>query len=660
MTRVTQLLRNAASRQRAIQNEQNRLVDMDWNLSAKTAVDYESYVSYYNDLATKVDPKDALSIQNKLISARKSFIRNEIQRESIGILEGTSTNNTKLNKLVSFYNEAFSNGDYDLAQDLRLQINTLYATVAEEQVNTVNTAMAAAEQNYKDVKAYVDALAKGDAAPVGKAYSLNQMVDFYRNTTPEQFSQFLQDQAQKEGVATPTFEQAILGFAEAAVQAASSQASQYATDTAEYQELSNKVVDLQTKDVFSLPGIDGDFKVSLNDLREAVVAQQTNQTGPFTPAISRDGRTSGFVRNDIGQYELGINPETGEYEMVARYTTNNLSNMLTKANAVPYGRTIETGRSNIEASLGEYSLITADLGKGEGPQTYGVKNGEVFEVSGNRIGKKVSSLDKLNKNYEKALKEYERALAAGEQVGERPQTPFAQQYATPEEALKQKGYEVKNNQILINGTFYPYRVDNMGNIQYTVQRPNEQGKLTAETVTLDLRTNRTSTASEDVAKIAAERQRVQQAARPSGIQGQGGSTAILQGADTSRVLQQAQQVQRTAQVQQTAGVDVLQQPLQQPLKVSALPQQVTPVKVMPTPAAPTLAVAPAPPLPPLSVYQAPLTVTAPLRVTTPQPRPIIATPMTTVQPNLQGNAMTGGKLSLQGGGALQNATIRVQ
>lgn len=660
MTRVSQLLRNAANRQRAVQNEQNRLVDTDWNLSAKTQADYDSYISYYNDLATRVDPKEGLSIQNKLISARKSFIRNELQRETIGVLEGTNTNANKLNRLASFYNEAVANGDLDLAQDLRLQVNNLYKTVADEQVATVNTAMAAYEQNYKDVAAYVDALAKGEAAPINQTYSLKQFTDFYRQTTPEQFAKFLEDEAQKQGVPTPTFEQAVLGFAEASVKAVESQLSQIPSDTKEYLDSFNKLQDLKNNNVFTMPGIKEDFKVSLNDLREAILAQQNNQTGPFTPAISADGRRSGFIRNDIGQYELGINPETGEYEMTPRYTTRNLADMLTKDNAVPYGRTIETGQSNIAASIGEYSLVSADLGKGQGQQTYGVRNGEVFEVNNGKIGKKVSSVEQLNKAYEKAVKEYERALAAGEQVDQRPEQPFAQQYLTPEQALIQKGYQIGKDGVIINGVSYPYRVDNMGNIQYTVQRPNEKGELTTEVVTLDLRTNRATSASEDIPKIAAERQRVQQAARPSGIQGQGGSTAILQGADTSRVLQQAQQVQRTAQVQQTAAANVLQQPLQQPLAVSPLPQQVTPVKVMPTPAAPKLSVAPAPALPPLAMYVAPQTATAPLRVTTPQAQPITMTSMGVNQPRLQGNPMTSGNLTLQGGGALQNGTLRVQ
>lgn len=656
MATTSQLLRTAAARRRAVLNEQNRLVDSEWALSAKTQADLDSYIAYYDQQATQVASKDLLGIQNKINSARKAFVSNELQRSSIAVLEGTGTNQDKLNKMVNFYNEAVANGDLDFAQSLRLQIGNLYQTVAKEQTDAINVATAAYKQNYTDVKTYISDLLKGDAAPVGSQYSLNTLNNFYKQTTPDQFNATIAEIFAKEGKPIASYEQMALSYAEETIKSIETQMAQYPTNSAEYLTLSNELYKARNDEVFAVPGVKGDVKLSINDLREAALAQQVNGTGPLTPAISADGRSSGFVKNDIGQYELGINPATGEYELVPRYVSASVSDMLTKTNAIPYLSTQPTGFSNVQATIGDYSLMSADIGKGQGVKTYAVKNGEVFEVSGNNIGKKVTTLAKLQENYAKALEAYNAGQTAIAPV--RPE----QQYLSPEEALKTRGIEADKGFVTINGVKYPYRVDMNGNIQYTVQRPDETGKMTAETVTIDLRTGQQATASEDIPKIIAEKQRIAQAVRPSGIQGQGGGTEILQGAGTTEVLQQAQATQRAMGTQQAAGLQALQAMPNQPLSVTPLAQQVSPLKVMPTPAAPELKVAPAPAPTPLSMYVAPLTATAPLKVVTPTPKPIsVTTPVTISGPtnvNLQGGTQ-GTSPNLQGG-RTTTKTVRLQ
>lgn len=654
MATTSQLLRTAAARRRAVLNEQNRLVDSEWALSAKTQADLDSYIAYYDEQATQVASKDLLGIQNKINSARKAFVSNELQRSSIAVLEGTGTNQDKLDKMINFYNEAVNNGDLDFAQSLRLQIGNLYQTVAKEQTDAINVATAAYKQNYTDVKAYISDLLKGDAAPVGSQYSLNTLNNFYKQTTPEQFNATIADIFAKEGKPIATYEQMALSYAEETIKSIETQIAQFPSNSQEYFTLANELYKARNDEVFKVPGIRGDVSLSVNELREAVLAQQVNGTGPLTPAISADGRSSGFVKNDVGQYELGINPATGNYELVPRYVSASVSDMLTKENAVPYGATLPTGRSNLPASQGDYSLISADLGKGEGVKTYAVRNGEVFTISGNTIGKKVSTLQKLQEEYAKNLEAYN--------AGQIPNAPVRpeQQYMTPEEALKARGFDADAGFVTINGIKYPYRVDMNGNIQYTVQRPDETGKMTAETVTINLRTGQTASASEDLPKIIAEQQRVAAATegRQQVLQGQTGAVEALQGAGTTQVLQKAAETQRAMTTQQAAGLEALQTTPTQPLAVSPLPQQTTPLKVMPTPTAPALKVAPIPTPAPLQMYVAPITATAPLKVVTPTPKPITVTQPTTVKPsniNIQG----GGGM-LQGGAGTLTGTLRVQ
>ena len=652
MATTSQLLRTAESRKRAVQNEMNRLVDANWAVSAKTPADLEQYMAYYQDLTTKVAQKDLLSISNKMISARKAFVSNELQRSSIDVLEGNATNQDKLNKMVNFYNEAVNNGDLDFAQQLRYQIDTLYKTVAQEQTNAINVATAAYKQNYADVKAYISDLMNGDAAPVGATYSLNTLNNFYKQTTPDQFNATISQEFAKTGQNIATYEQMALSYAEETIKSIQTQMAQYPTGSAEYMTLANSLYKAQNDSIYGVPGIKGDINLSVNDLREAVTAQRVNGTGPLTPAISADGKSSGFVKNDISQYELGVNPATGQYEIVPRYTTADTQAMLTKDNAVPYGATQATGMSNLQSTSGDYTLISADLGQGAGVKTYAAKNGEVFDYTGNKVGKKVSTLSKLQEDYAKKLAEYQAGTTTTAPA--RPE----QQYLTPEAALKTRGIEASNGFMTINGMKVPYKVDQNGNIQYTIQRPDATGKMTAETITWNLATGQQASASEDVTKIMAEQQRIAQQAQPSGIQGQGGATNILQGANTTQVLQQAQQTQKAISTQNATGLSTLQQMTNQPLQVAPFQQQVSPLKVMPTPTAPQISVAPTPTPSPLSMYIAPITATAPLKVVTPVAKPLSVSTPTSTQ-TAQASLQSTGSL-LQGGANTLTGNLRVQ
>lgn len=128
MAKTTALLRTQASRQQTIWGKEDEYVDYLYNNSFKTAADFNDYMAHYASRAEnpQADPDKLLSYQKKVDSGRKGHISNEIQRASIEVAEGNQPDTYKLAVLENLYTQAYEEGLYDTAQNLRLQIDNQY------------------------------------------------------------------------------------------------------------------------------------------------------------------------------------------------------------------------------------------------------------------------------------------------------------------------------------------------------------------------------------------------------------------------------------------------------------------------------------------------------------------------------------------------------
>jgi len=135
-TTTTALLRSRRQTQQSINDWEDQLLDYEWNQSAKTIEDFNSYRAHYNGRIelSSGDPKSQLSYQKKIDSGFRGYTSNEIQRTSIAIIEGNADETTKLNKLTDLYTQAYAVGNYDLAQSLRLQLDNQIVKIQNEQI----------------------------------------------------------------------------------------------------------------------------------------------------------------------------------------------------------------------------------------------------------------------------------------------------------------------------------------------------------------------------------------------------------------------------------------------------------------------------------------------------------------------------------------------
>lgn len=127
-TTTTQLLKSQKSRQTAIWQQEDQIIDFEWSLSDKSAQALADYVNHYQNRINDplADPTKYLSYQKSIISANKAFTSNEIQRANIDIIEGRQPEEYKITVLENLYIRAWENGDMDLAQSLRYQIDNQY------------------------------------------------------------------------------------------------------------------------------------------------------------------------------------------------------------------------------------------------------------------------------------------------------------------------------------------------------------------------------------------------------------------------------------------------------------------------------------------------------------------------------------------------------
>lgn len=309
MPSVSSLLKSAESTQRRIRQQQDAEVAYEWQQSAKTYDDFQAYQGYLKDQAKKVsDPSELLNYEKTVNSARSSFVSNEIQRQSIGVLEGRTTNTEKKQAMTQLYYMAADEGNFDLAQSLNLQIDNLDLRIQAE---------ADAAQALAGKMATLQAKSVEDAVDILKSYG-KELNDIYREKGPEQFTKEMQQYAQELGVEPGDFFGMHLRIAQEINTVFD---NELASDTdpdnqRKFQKAKNT---FNSSNAIELPGSNGkSLNVSYQDLVDQADAARTGQT-IFRAVKTADGTV--FERNKETGFVWGRD-ESGNYRAIKTYQPN--------------------------------------------------------------------------------------------------------------------------------------------------------------------------------------------------------------------------------------------------------------------------------------------------------------------------------------------------
>lgn len=167
MASISSLLKSAAAARSRIRSQEDAIVAYNWENSAQTYEDFLEYQKYLTDRADDpdVDPSDALSYQTKLRAARRSYTSNELQRQQMAIMEGRATTQDKMNKVKELYDQAIENEDYNLAQNLVSQWDSLSVQLQNEQDQAVrdyqSKLASGSSAAKKEITNLIDNLTKG-------------------------------------------------------------------------------------------------------------------------------------------------------------------------------------------------------------------------------------------------------------------------------------------------------------------------------------------------------------------------------------------------------------------------------------------------------------------------------------------------------------------
>jgi len=564
MAGTSSLLKSAASRRAAIQNEKNRIADMEWNLSAQTADDLKIYQDHYDAASKNAKSSDRITYQNKLLSATRAYRSNEIQRATINVLEGNMDNYSKQSMMVGLYNSALDNGDYNAAQNLRQQIDSLQQTIMNEKVQAMNTAKQMAEAGYTSVKAFVSDIKSGDANIMG-GVSLNYMNDLYRQVGPQGMEPYLAELGRRMGIPTPSFIDIAAYYAEETLRNLDVAAANLPPDEAA-KVMNDKAAYLNGSKKFSLPGLSGDQGITYDDLVRAKESQINGSSPIIASMNAADGRP-GFTKAPLANWTL-VTDANGMPLITANYVQPEAGADVTSA----LNATNDLGMKQVEAYIN------------------GVKqSGKFFmDANGNVKDEKGKGVKLGNAEFKDVLLSPQEALAAkGFRVNANGTVDLPNDPAVPPELAGQKNVK--------------YNVDGMGNIQFAYETKDAEGKITSSLFTYDVKNNRFASAAEDLATARNDQQifnqnfggNTLQASRVGDVLQTGKTTReALQTASAAKELAAFQQSQQT--LQQSATQQQLNSLPNKPLSVQPLPAQ-KPIQVVNTP----------PPLQPLQVVNTP-------------------------------------------------------
>lgn len=339
MPSVSSLLRSAEAARNKIKSYEDQVASYNWDISAKTPDDLNEYVQHLQNRATTSgDPSEVLSYQKKIVTARRSYISHEIQRESINVLEGRSSLTDKYNNMVGYYQAAIELGDLDLAQSLRLQLDNLDLRLQaqQEKSNSIARTMASARKtDLEDTFTFMseavwqtdergNAVLDENGEKIPAAFETNDAVgnivvlptlgalkQIYADGGEEGINMVSEQIAQITGEGTGNFWDMAQTVIEELVkhnQYAADVVGANTSDGRRFLEYAQKIQNGET--TFDIaPGLS---KLSLTDVQDAVKAARAGQQ-LFIPT-QRDGKNE-FIKTKVTDYVWGLD-ENGNYEVI--------------------------------------------------------------------------------------------------------------------------------------------------------------------------------------------------------------------------------------------------------------------------------------------------------------------------------------------------------
>jgi hypothetical protein len=378
---VSSLLRSAQSTQQKVNDFNDALTAYQWENSAKS---YEDYLAYNDYLASQqrntTDPSAQLGYQKKLDSARSGYISNEVQRQSIDVIEGATSNVDKYNRMLGLYYTAANSGQFDLAQNLHLQLDNLSVTIQNDQRASLQANKEALRQATENIDNQVQ-----DAVTQIKdnaTYALEQ----YQTLGPEKFQEatgsdifsMLSNMVNSQDPNNPGLVQVY------------DQAQRASPDPSKVRQYQVQLNDFATggKTGFQLPGV-GD--VTYKDLQDQAYAQSIGQTLFDTVDT---GKGVQFTKNETTGYAWGRD-ENGNYQLMPIYNpkqnfTSDVANPKKKNETLTFDKVLSSagfdvlssGSKLIVRNNGEFD--NAGVPRGQQVQLYVDANGKLQVVNGNK------------------------------------------------------------------------------------------------------------------------------------------------------------------------------------------------------------------------------------------------------------------------------------
>lgn len=293
MPTISSLLRSAESRARRLRELEDSMIAYDYQLSSKSYEDLQSYTGYLTDRANKTsDPSQRLSYQKAIDSARSGYISNEIQRQSINVIEGRGTNTDKYNRMLDLYYMAADNGQYDLATSLHLQLDNLSVTIQNEREAAARARASSGKANTEYIDSYKEA---------SKTYqdTIDELIDVFSTSKKGDFQPFIDEYASQLKLPAGTDLFGVISHLASSASAILQEGFENAPNTKTRIQLENAYNTLTKSGIVSLPTAGKEkIQMTYKELASAVGLAQFGQY-PLTSALT-----------------TRFNPETGQLETV--------------------------------------------------------------------------------------------------------------------------------------------------------------------------------------------------------------------------------------------------------------------------------------------------------------------------------------------------------
>ena len=143
-TSTSSLISSIQSAKAKLNTANDTYNQLNYENSAQTADDYNQYRSYLDNRATnETDPTKKMELQQKVNTAYSGYVGNEVQRQSMAVIEGSGSNTQKYNTLYKLYQQAPTDA---IRQNIASQLDSLSRTIQDEATASASKALATSKK----------------------------------------------------------------------------------------------------------------------------------------------------------------------------------------------------------------------------------------------------------------------------------------------------------------------------------------------------------------------------------------------------------------------------------------------------------------------------------------------------------------------------------